>query len=188
MSSQKLVSRDVRPLAAALPATVEQNSLHLCFRHRGGFATLTNRSAFAESTKQEQLSYNSPHGIVWQLALRDFKRLARFETGYSERSLLVRTYCGKVICAKAFFSKPSLSLRSPVPPPKRYVQLLLQGAAEHSLDDTYRDWLAAVPSHSFGPLGPEYFDTPSILYANLTVGTFVTVLAWALVSCSRQAG
>lgn len=119
--------------------------------------------------------HDHPHGVLYTVTKEDWKTLQRAETGYSYIKLEVQLYDTTTCTAHAFISKPSLMLKKPVKPTQRYSNMLLSGACEHSLDSAYVDWLSKVEVHEGTALGKEYFDTPSVLYANLAV-TFLALV------------
>lgn len=169
MSSLKLAERGIQPCSGPVAAQIVDKDVCITFRHRGGFATLVSeeRSSLAMDCRDEPMTYSMPHGVLFELSGSHLRKLSRVETGYTQRLIVVRTYREVVLEAYAFMSKPSLRLPQSVPPTKRYLELLRRGAAENNLDLEYQQWLQRIPSVDRGPLGEEYFDTPSALYANI---------------------
>lgn len=169
MSKQILAQRDIQATEPSQAAILSNPDLRLTFSHRGGFATL--REAGSTVFRNE---YRQVHGVLMDLSAKELQVLAKAETGYTLRKVLVQTYRGEHKEASAFFSKPSLLLKNEVPPTKRYLSLLQSGAAQQQLAKEYQDWLNSIKATVGGPLGPEYFETPSVIYANVALGVLVS--------------
>lgn len=130
----------------------------IAFRHVGGFATL---SLHAPGTGQPSNLEHAAHGVLLTLSMPDFTRLASFETGYTVRSVMVETYGGRRVAAKAFVSGWLVLLRESLPPKEKYAALLRAGAQEHGLCSDYCAWLEALPTVPSSRLGAQYFETPA---------------------------
>lgn len=174
MSSQKLKNRLGSTSVGFEPAFVSQQGVYLTFTHRGGFANLARRPQIP-STDQNVI-FSKPHGVLYAMTTSDLKQLAKHETGYVLSDIEVQTYEGKIVTAKAFLSKSSMTLKASVLPTKRYLGLLLGGAIEHGLAEEYVMWLRCMDCVDSDGLGFEYFDTPSILYTNISFFLVLTVL------------
>ena len=172
MSTQKLAERGIRPKSSGEAAVVaSQQYQRISFCHRGAFASLADTTQFLnqEQKKGGDLTYQPAHGVLYKIRKQDLRVLENIETGYSLVGLKVQLYDSSVCGAYAFVSKASLMLKGSLNPTKRYLELLVTGASEHSLKPEYICWLKQLQPHENGPLGSEYFDTPSALYANLAV-------------------
>ncbi len=188
MASSTLAKRDIKPLSAC-PAQLPSHH-SIAFRHRGGYATIMDTSAASGSfmpwrslwqttpvvkdsrassaapTDQSlQLVYHGPHGVLYELHKADLKKLTSRETGYAVSSATVTSYAGVGTSALLFTSQALLLLPASVPPQRRYLKLLLEGAKTHGLAPEYMQWLRELPCARPGGLGAEYFDTPSELLA-----------------------
>ena len=186
MARSTLAKRDVRPLSAC-PAKMS-NYHSIAFRHRGGYATIIEKSTAAQtwlsiaqsppvSSAQiadtsvdphhngRLLEYCGPHGVLYELKQADMRKLATRESGYSLGSTQVTLYSGDRLVALMFTSQSLLRLPASVPPQQRYLELLLEGAQSHALATEYTEWLHGLPCARPGGLGSEYFDTPSELLA-----------------------
>lgn len=193
MASSILAKRDIKPLSACPAQLPAQHSL--AFRHRGGYATIMDTSAANGSAVEWQkiwgwmpvpggskssalaardvvntcLVYDGPHGVLYELHRADLRKLASRETGYAVSSAAVITYTGVGFSALLFTSQPSLLLPASVPPRRRYLDLMLEGARTHGLAPEYVQWLRDLPSAQLGSLGAGYFDTPSEWLARCAV-------------------
>ena len=178
MSTQKLAERGIMPKASGIAAfAVSQQYQRISFCHRGAFASLAASSSQQEE-KGNALGFQPAHGVLYELSKKDLHTLERAETGYTTVKLKIQLYDTSKCEAYAFVSKPSLTLKGPLNPTRRYLDLLVTGACEHSLQPDYITWLKALQPHEKGPLGPEYFETPSALYANLAVGLGAVVFLY----------
>lgn len=185
MAGSVLARRGVAPLASE-PAVVAAADTWLAFAHRGGYATLlttAQQAARAAGGGQAAagLAWRRPHGVLHTLrSPADLERLRQRETGYRLERLDVVTYGGTTASAAAFVSSPLLRLRRPVPPRRRYRDLLLKGCAQHSLDPAYTAWLAALEVAEGGqPLPPAYDACPADVLAKALAGGAVGAVAWA---------
>ena len=172
MSTQKLAERGIQPMSSGEAAIVtSQQYRRISFCHRGAFASLTDGTQCLnqEESKGSDLTYQPAHGVLYKIRKRDLRVLESVETGYSTVVLQVQLYDTSNWEAYAFVSKASLTLKDSLNPTKRYLDLLVTGACEHSLNSEYIHWLQKLQPHETGPLGSEYFDTPSVFYANLAV-------------------
>ena len=193
MASSILAKRDIRPLSAC-PAQLPAH-LSLAFRHRSGYATIMDPSASDRATVQWHriwdnlpllggrnssnltmldavdtcLVYQGPHGVLYELHRADLHKLASRETGYAVSSAAVTSYTGVKSTALLFTSQPLLLLPASVPPQRRYLELMLEGAQTHGLAPEYVQWLRGLPSARPGSLGAEYFGTPSEWLARCAV-------------------
>ena len=205
MASSTLIRRDIKPLSAC-PAKLPPHQ-SIAFRHRGGYATITdtsapntagsaiipwlNPSAYAAVSdaagftsravvggglRDRCIVYNGPHGVLYELHRADLRKLASRETGYALGSIEIFPYAGERMVAFLFMSQALLLLPVSMPPQRRYLELMLEGAKMHGLAPEYIQWLESLPWARPGGLGAEYFDTPSELLARSAV---LTVLALA---------
>ena len=187
MASSTLARRDITPLSACsahLPAHYS-----IAFRHRSGYATIVGTSAAggtitpwpmrmpwssisvpggdeisslaAVVPNDTCLMFHGPHGVLYELHQKDIRKLARRETGYALESAAVTPYAGEETTALLFTSQPLLLLPGSLPPQRRYLELMLEGAETQGLAHEYIHWLRGLPSAQPGSLGGEYFDTPS---------------------------
>ena len=185
MASSTLAKRDIKPLSAC-PAQLPAHS-SIAFRHRGGYATIIESSVTSSTPPQWQiildktpvpkgrdqarapkdhgLVYHGAHGVLYELKKADMQKLAGRETGYALGSTTVTSYAGTETSALLFTSQPLLLLPASVPPQRRYLELMLEGAKTHGLAPEYMQWLHELPCARPGGLGAEYFDTPSELLA-----------------------
>lgn len=189
MAQSVLVKRGVKPFAAC-PAKLPLHQ-SIAFRHRGGYATIIDSSLAGGTPKPWQrvqhtppstergeaqlleeehptgspFEYQGAHGVLYVLHRADMHRLASRETGYTSGSIEVTLYSGEKVKASVFASQSLLLLPASVPPQRRYLKLLLEGAETHGLARDYIEWLRGPRCPQPGGLGPEYFDTPSELLA-----------------------
>ena len=161
MNRAVLAKRGVEPLDIS-PAKLLDPSLALCFQHRGGFGTL--KAAPGSSDCEHSCCIHGPvHGTVMQIDAAGWTALRGFETGYTLQQVELETYgtsC-RLLKALTFVSQSQLMLIRPVAPPARYLNLLMEGAAQHSLAPQYQAKLAACVAREAGPLPDEYYDSPS---------------------------
>lgn len=173
MADSVLARRGVQPLASE-PAVVEDAAWCLSFRHRGGYATLLR----CQGPPLEP-AWRQPHGVLHALVPADLERIAAREVGYRLAPLQVRTYGGEARRAAAFVSAPLLQLYRPVPPPRRYLDLLLEGGRQHGLEGGYLAWLASLDACE-GSLDARYDACPADALAKLlAAGAAATAAAWA---------
>ena len=178
MSSQKMKERIGVVSILKQPCQVIAEDVCLSFSHRGGYANLIqNNKGDIRSKKSHQLTWPMPHGVLYMLTEAELRLIARSETGYKKWIVPVRSYTGEVINACVFISEPSLCLVSSVRPTCRYLALLKSGAAQNDLDEDYQSWLCRIDCIASDKLGPEYFDTPSVMYTNIG---FLAVLVIAI--------
>lgn len=176
MSAHRLSERGVHIAEPGQPAIVCCPCYQrLSFCHRGGFATLINSQKSGEQLQHKDLTCSKTHGVLYKIGEQDFKKLAGSETGYGTVFLEVELYNSARTIAAAFVSRPALMLSKPLPPTRKYLNLILSGALEHALCPEYVTWLEGVRPHEGGPLGEEYFETPSTLYANLATALLAFV-------------
>ncbi|KAL4419857.1 hypothetical protein ABPG75_006955 [Micractinium tetrahymenae] len=169
MSPTTLAKRGVMPLASE-PALVEDVTLELSFSHRGGYATLQKLAAGSSPVPGPALgpAWRQPHGVLHTLTPADLQRLTSREVGYRQIRLAVRTYDGQPVpAALVFVSSPLLRLYRPVPLPRRYLDLLLEGARHHGLDSDYIAWLESLEAAPPGPLDACYDACPANTLAKL---------------------
>lgn len=170
MSTQKLAQRGILPESPGIAAIVtSQQYERISFCHRGAFASLVANTLQIKPQQEEALTYGPAHGVLYKLRRKDLQNLEKAETGYYSVALKVQPSDSSEHEACAFVSKPSLTLKGPLKPTKRYLDLLIRGACEHSLQPDYISWLQHLEVHEGGPLGKEYFDTPSAIFANLAL-------------------
>lgn len=202
LSYQVLRSRGVAPPEQALPAVAPADAT-LTFQHRGGFATIDwephvvaanpqvpklhdavcpdardrPNAAAANAAAKTACSISRPHGMLYLLTQGQLAALAARETGYRVATMPVRPYSGgETVAAKVFVSQRMLQLRRPVPPTRRYLDLIIDGTRSCRLSEEYVRQLKAVPTAPPGGLPAEYFDTPSSAFAFAAVAA-VTILA-----------
>lgn len=169
MSPTTLAKRGVRPLASQ-PALLADVGMQLSFSHRGGYATLLHLGAGRPhfSVPAAGPAWRQPHGVLHTLTPADFQKLAAREVGYRQVRILARTYDGRPVPdALAFVSSPLLCLYQPVAPPRRYLDLLLEGACHHGLDADYVAWLEGLEAAPPGPLDGRYDACPANSLAKL---------------------
>ncbi len=182
MASSILAKRDIKPLSACPAQLPAYHSI--AFRHRGGYATIIESSVTGGTSLQCQknldntpvqkgsriaagvpkdpgLVYHGAHGVLYELDKADMQKLKGRETGYALSSTTVTSYAGAETTALLFRSQPLLLLPASVPPQRRYLELMLEGAKTHGLAPEYMQWLRELPCARPGGLGAEYFDTPS---------------------------
>lgn len=179
MSSLKLRERLTRNKLESQPAQILSSHFYLSFIHRGGFASLVDikKNQALTSLESNVLAFQSPHGVLYTLTSEELQLIARSETGYSLcEDLEVITFDQQILKACAFISNPSLRLSQPVMPTKRYMKYLLSGAKENKLNLDYIAWLQSIQGVDSNALGPEYFDTPSVLYTNIAFFTIIVLL------------
>jgi AIG2-like family len=173
MNSGVLRKRGVAPLSVA-PAFVSDDTWCLSFSHRGGFATLLPCSAVHVTAVSKQCVLARPHGVLYGLRPEDMQALQRNETGYDVATISVRQYgTSEDVQALCFRSSPLLTLRAPLAPTDRYLNLLKGGARERGLSPDYCALLEAVPTLPASGLPAQYFDTPSDKVAGATIAAFV---------------
>lgn len=148
---------------------ISRQHQRLAFCHRGGFATLLDSATFSNIQDQDRLSNSKAHGVLYSISEQHMSALRSRETGYRLVQVEVELYDSTKCSARAFISKPSLMVNMPLRPTKRYLDLMISGASEHCISSDYMTWLQGVEVHQGGGLGKEYFDTPSVLYANIAV-------------------
>jgi len=81
-------------------------------------------------------------GVLFELSEEEFQRLARFEAGYSRKTIEVA--CGEPAArfsAETFVAKPD---GSELLPTSQYLQIILDGAREHELQTDYQAQLAGT--------------------------------------------
>ena len=89
------------------------------------------------------------HGVVYTLRPDELDILKRRERGYQLQEIRVRpldstvTGAEELTSALAFVSSPMNLLRTPVPPTRRYADLIVGGAELRGLPSDYVDWLKA---------------------------------------------
>ena len=157
MSRSFVLKRGITPLSAESARAV---GACIAFRHVGAFATLRLHTPSGSTAQPSQLEH-AAHGVLLTLSSTDFSRLASFETGYTVRSVIVETYGGRRVTARAFMSGWLVLLKESLPPKETYAALLRAGAHEHSLCSEYCAWLEALPTVPSSRLCPHYFHTPA---------------------------
>lgn len=137
LSSTKLPARQPEWCVACAP------DFQFQYRHNGGFGTLVRTAA---PVAAPHCSPGVALGIV--VALREFEleEIKRREKGYDLLPIDVvpaqdGVFAGGRASVLAFVSSPWHLLGKPVPPRRRYVELMLSGATERGLPDEYRAWL-----------------------------------------------
>jgi hypothetical protein len=60
----------------------------------------------------------------------------------------------------AFVTPEERRIAGGLPPPRRYLHLLQEGAAHWGLEEGYARWLADMPSVDSAQRGPGYYTTP----------------------------
>lgn len=151
MSSWKLQQRrKITPLEA-IPGALPGH--RLAFNHRGGMGNVVAASSSADVTA----GIGAVHGVLLLVKEEDFAKLCRMEDGYDAVSMTVTAYDGRRIVAQVFVSKADQVIVDGLPPSERYKQLLLDGANEFQLDDSYTQWLAALDSIHPSSRGEQYY-------------------------------
>ncbi|KAL4430342.1 hypothetical protein ABPG77_002148 [Micractinium sp. CCAP 211/92] len=169
MSPTTLAKRGVRPLTSQ-PALLADAGMQLSFSHRGGYATLLHLGAGGPPVPGPAAgpAWRQPHGVLHTLTPADLQKLAAREVGYRQVRIPARTYDGRAVPdALAFVSSPLLHLYQPVAPPRRYLDLLLEGARHHGLDADYVAWLEGLEAAPPGPLDGRYDACPANSLAKL---------------------
>ena len=201
MASSTLIRRDIKPLSAC-PAKLPPHQ-SIAFRHStitdtsapntagsaiipwltpsayaavSDAAGFTSRAVVGGGLRDRCIVYNGPHGVLYELHRADLRKLASRETGYVLGSTEILSYAGERTDALLFVSQALLLLPVSVPPQRRYLELMLEGAKMHRLAPEYIQWLEGLTWAQPGGLGAEYFATPSELLARSAV---LTVLALA---------
>ncbi|KAI8103233.1 hypothetical protein M9435_004574 [Picochlorum sp. BPE23] len=158
MATKVLEKRKVSKPLAWYPAIVVDKNIELAFAHRGAYATLLRRDSGKEC--HSTLRFSRPYGVVYELSIEDFEKIAEKEIGYETRDIQVyplfhsgngcEETCGlnseAPVLTKAFFSSFWTTLPDPMPPTHRYMSVLVEGALEHGLNEEYIEWLKQVPS------------------------------------------
>ena len=189
MSLQKLSQRGIaldHPGCAAVVDSSQKYSLAFC--HRGGFATLMKPNAKQKLLDEQGLIYNKPHGVLYQIGKQDFERLKRAETGYTVSEIMVQPYYSEKVTATAFVSKPSLMLNRPVRPTKRYLDLVIEGACQHSLNPEFVSWLQNLEPYEGSALTEEYFETPNAFYVDVAASLILLTVLLYIYMCTRWGG
>ncbi|WPT16959.1 hypothetical protein PSENEW3_00004965 [Picochlorum sp. SENEW3] len=138
MATKVLEKRKVSKPLAWYPAIVVDKNIELAFAHRGAYATLLRRDSGKEC--HSTLRFSRPYGVVYELSIEDFEKIAEREIGYEARDIQAP------VLTKAFFSSFWTTLPDPMPPTHRYMSILVEGALEHGLNEEYIEWLKQVPS------------------------------------------
>ena len=89
-------------------------------------------------------------GVLFEIALRDWDRLDRFEGGYARTRVAVWTAGGEERLATTYVSTRWIDAR----PFDWYRALLVEGAREHGLPEDYVARLEALPYRPSRPDGP----------------------------------
>lgn len=179
MAASTLVKRGVTPHRSE-PATVADPHTALEFGHRGGFATLvTLPPPPPEPPATGDLRWRQPPGVLHTLTAADLERLKQREVGYRLAEVLVETRDGRRTTAAAFVSSPLLRLYRPVPPLRRYRDLLLEGARQQGLDAEYVAWLERI---EVAPAADARHDAcPATTLAQLMAASALGAVTWACV-------
>jgi hypothetical protein len=102
------------------------------------------------------LVYWQPYGMLYELSQEQLQRIEAKEIGYQRKSIHVtpcsttdvpssnRSNIKTTVDAVVFVSAPYMTLRYPVAPTQRYRDLILQGAIEHNLPESFIDWLGQM--------------------------------------------
>jgi hypothetical protein len=93
----------------------------------------------ANIVKQEQ---STVEGVLYRLTPAGFEFLSATEDGYRRETVTV-TVDGKPVAAYAFVAE---SPREGLRPPRNYLQMVITGAREHGLSDTYLAELERTPT------------------------------------------
>ncbi len=81
-------------------------------------------------------------GVIFELSEGEFQRLARFEGGYSRKTIEVACVEPTArFSAETFVAKPE---GSDLLPTSQYLQIILDGAREHELSADYQAQLASI--------------------------------------------
>jgi cation transport regulator ChaC len=117
----------------------------LCFRHRMGFATLEKLRYDPLGTRLHR-SPACAHGVVYRLTSDEVAQLTKKERGYKLETISVQPLNPEedgedLTEALAFVSSQGNILIQPVPPTRRYADLIVGGAELRGLPSDYIDWL-----------------------------------------------
>jgi len=104
------------------------------------------------------LVYWQPYGMLYELTKEQLQQIEAKEIGYQRRIIPVST-CSTTevpasnqstmkatLDATVFISAPYMTLRHPVAPTQRYRDLILQGAIENNLPESFTSWLRRLPT------------------------------------------
>ncbi|KAG7670197.1 hypothetical protein Ndes2526A_g06530 [Nannochloris sp. 'desiccata'] len=111
----------------------------------------------------DDLVYWQPYGVLYELTQEQIQRIEAKEIGYQRKIISVAT-CSTTdtpvtnrsnnnnnndikttLDATVFVSAPYMTLRHPVAPTRRYRDLILQGAVENNLPESFTHWLEQMP-------------------------------------------
>lgn len=87
MATKVLERRKVNKPLTWYPAMVVDRNIELAFAHRGAYATLLRRDSGVEF--HSELRFSRPYGVVYQLLVEDFEKIAQKEIGYSVSDIQV---------------------------------------------------------------------------------------------------
>lgn len=88
MATKVLEKRKLNKPLVRYPAMVVDKNIELAFAHRGAYATLLRRDSGMEF--RSKLRFSRPYGVVYELSIEDFQKIAEKEIGYEVRDIQVR--------------------------------------------------------------------------------------------------
>eukprot|EP00638_Chattonella_subsalsa_P017193 CAMPEP_0117844032 /NCGR_PEP_ID=MMETSP0949-20121206/17261_1 /TAXON_ID=44440 /ORGANISM="Chattonella subsalsa, Strain CCMP2191" /LENGTH=166 /DNA_ID=CAMNT_0005688979 /DNA_START=171 /DNA_END=668 /DNA_ORIENTATION=+ len=162
MSKAVLTGRHgIKPYFSLGAQSVDQRLNSLAFCHREGFANLVPYGS-VEHCWEPQFN-GKAHGVLHLIDKEALeKTLGKVESGYQLQQIKVEGYNKEIINARTFTSSPLLTLSRNLPPTKRYLSLLQNGAKDYCLDPKYTLWLNEAPYiECSSDFTPEYYETPS---------------------------
>jgi len=118
------------------------------------------------------------HGVLIKLRQQQFDRLILSEGGNQYYQLIpcsIQTYDARVIEALVFKVKPDRTVKYEIPPSKRYLELIKQGAKLNNLDSQYRQWLSNLAYEDIFP--------PFDLLSTVIIDSTFKLTQFPLVSC-----
>ncbi|MCA9689131.1 MAG: gamma-glutamylcyclotransferase family protein [Nannocystaceae bacterium] len=98
------------------------------------------------------------HGLLLRLTPEGFASLLRSEGGdrfYEAVAVDVDAYDGRRVRAYVLRGHPRLCVDREIPPSRRYMQLIREGARRSGLDPDYCAWLESLPHAERSPLAAE---------------------------------
>ena len=182
-----MARRGTAPAGSARPATVKD--YRLTFRVPGapyvepGFATIVRKDEAGE----EEDGGLDVRGVVYDLTEEDWERVRATETGYEVVEVEV---AGSSQTATTLVY-PRARCRPGLLPSRRYLSLIREGAAYHSIDLEWRAYLASLdyydPSLDEGrALGAALSLVGGLAASPLVVGTLVSQGADAALAASAE--
>jgi hypothetical protein len=120
-----------------------------------GFSLVEPSWADAQpGTKDDEI-----HGVAVRIPLADYARLSKQEASYREALVTATTYDGSVLTVRLYTksqpaaadSEPALPPAEDIPCSKRYLNVLVTGAREAGLDESYVQRLSERPTYVPSP-------------------------------------